>query len=314
MTDPLTKPSSLGIHRLRITVLMEHRTAREGLATEHGFSLWLEADETRILFDTGQSPAFAENAHRLGIDLARTDFIVLSHGHYDHSGGLETALRLAPRAQVCLHPQAGIPRYSHPPGLPLRRIGMPLESWKALQPRLEEARLCQGPLQIRPGVWLTGPVAKIHPVEHPQEAFSLDEAGLDPDRFLDDLALVMKTPAGHLLFTGCCHSGVENTLLAAEALIGSDRCLCLVGGLHLVRSEEARIEGVLESLRRHRVQAVLAGHCTGSIAEGILGSLRRQTGAGPLKGLLEVGSTWELDLQTGDFDVVRLATRDSPLP
>jgi 7,8-dihydropterin-6-yl-methyl-4-(beta-D-ribofuranosyl)aminobenzene 5'-phosphate synthase len=120
------------IRHLRITVLMEHRSLREGLATEHGLALWIEADGMRILFDTGQSGAFTGNAKALGIDLSQADFIVLSHGHYDHTGGLESALEVAPQARTCFHPEAGIPRYSRHPGLPVRPIGMPVPAWNAL--------------------------------------------------------------------------------------------------------------------------------------------------------------------------------------
>jgi 7,8-dihydropterin-6-yl-methyl-4-(beta-D-ribofuranosyl)aminobenzene 5'-phosphate synthase len=283
------------IRHLQITVLMEHRSLREDLATEHGLSLWIEADGTRILFDTGQTSAFVANAMALGIDLSKADFIVLSHGHYDHTGGLEAALEAAPRAKVCLHPEAGKPRFSHPPGLPLRHIGMPHAAWNALKNRLPEARLCSGPVRLSEGIWATGPIPKIHPIEHPQQAFSLDEAGVEADPFRDDQSLVLETHAGNVVITGCCHSGVANTLLRACQLTGDELHGLLVGGLHLVRSDDAQREGVRDTLRRVGVPFVLAGHCTGAEAENVLGSQRRDTGPGPLKGLLEVGAHWALD-------------------
>jgi 7,8-dihydropterin-6-yl-methyl-4-(beta-D-ribofuranosyl)aminobenzene 5'-phosphate synthase len=285
------------ISHLRITVLMEHRTIREDLATEHGFSLWIEADGTRILFDTGQSDAFAGNARRLGVDLSAADFIVLSHGHYDHTGGLEAALEAAPRAQVCFHPEAGMPRFSHPPGLPVRHIGMPASAWKALRHRVPEARLCSGPLRLVEGIWATGPIPRIHAVEHPQKAFTLDESGIVPDPFRDDQSLVLESPSGKVILTGCCHAGVANTLLHAQSITGDTRTPLLIGGLHLVRSSEAQMEGVRTILLRAGVHSLWAGHCTGAEAENILGSPRREGGPGPLKGLLEAGASWDVDLQ-----------------
>jgi len=280
---------------LRITVLMEHRSLPGNLATEHGFSLWIEADGVRILFDTGQSGAFADNARALGIDLAATDFIVLSHGHYDHTGGLGVALRAAPRAQVCFHPEAGISRFSHAPGVPVRTIGMPAPVWGALSARLEQACLCSAPVRIAEGIWATGPIARLHPVEHPQQAFTQDAQGLAPDGFHDDQALVLKVAQGNIVITGCCHSGVANTLLRAARITGDPRCAFLIGGLHLVRSEAGQIRNVLEIVKRAGTQGVLSGHCTGSEAEHRLAAPTRQ-GRGLLKGMLEAGARWELDL------------------
>jgi len=291
------------IHHLRITVLMEHRSLRDELATEHGFSLWIEADDTNILFDAGQTSAFAENAKALGIDLSSADFIVLSHGHYDHTGGLEAALEAAPRAQICLHPEAGLPRFSHPPGLPMRTIGMAFSTRNALQTRSVQA--CSQPEQIRKGIWITGPIPRLHPIEHPQQAFSRDEQGLEPDLFQDDLALVIQSISGNVILTGCCHAGVANTLQQARRITGDNRCVLLAGGLHLVRANEDQVLSVLDTLREVDVQTVLSGHCTGCEAENVLGAIRRQTGPGPLKGLLKVGSIWEM----GPEGIARLDPR-----
>jgi 7,8-dihydropterin-6-yl-methyl-4-(beta-D-ribofuranosyl)aminobenzene 5'-phosphate synthase len=94
----------------KITILIDNQ-AGAGLVAEHGFSLWIETGERRILFDTGQSSAFEKNARVLGIDLAATDILVLSHGHYDHTGGVSLGLRRAGKAVLYCHPGAVHPRY-----------------------------------------------------------------------------------------------------------------------------------------------------------------------------------------------------------
>lgn len=285
------------IRSLRFTVLMEHRSIQKGLATEHGLSLWLELDGIRILFDTGQSPAFAENAQKLGIDLSEADFIVLSHGHYDHTGGLEAALEAAPKARVCFHPEAGVTRYSHHPGQAMHALGMPESAWNALKKRLPQACLSSGPLKLAPGIWASGPIPRLHPVEHPQQAFSLDEAHLEPDPFRDDQALVLESKAGNVVITGCCHSGVANTLARAKAITRDERCVLLMGGLHLVRSSRAQIRRVGQTLTHASIQKLWSGHCTGEDAEALLGSLC--LGDTPmLCGLLEVGRSWAVDLDS----------------
>ena len=103
----------MNLDPIRITVLVDDE-AGEGLLPEHGLSLWIETGGKHILFDTGQGNALVENARRLGVPLEETDIVVLSHGHYDHSGGLANVLTIAPRAKILLHPGATIARYSLP--------------------------------------------------------------------------------------------------------------------------------------------------------------------------------------------------------
>ena len=97
---------------VRITVLVENRSSRNDLKVEHGLSLWIEADGLRILFDTGQSGVFFTNAERLGVPVSSADTVVLSHGHYDHSGGLAFWPEATELKRLCLHPTAILPRYS----------------------------------------------------------------------------------------------------------------------------------------------------------------------------------------------------------
>lgn len=95
-----------------ITVLIEDHGADSALATEHGLALWIETGNQHVLFDTGQTDLLLTNALTLGIDLAQTDAMVLSHGHYDHTGGLAAVLEMAPQAKVFLHPEATEAKYN----------------------------------------------------------------------------------------------------------------------------------------------------------------------------------------------------------
>ena len=100
----------MGALPIAITILVDNQ-AGPGLTTEHGFSLWIEADGRHILFDTGQGPALPMNARTIGVDLRKTDLLVLSHGHYDHTGGMPHFLHVATNPHGYFHPGVVLPRY-----------------------------------------------------------------------------------------------------------------------------------------------------------------------------------------------------------
>ena len=99
-----------------VKVLAENTTSSEALGSEHGLSLYIETETHKILFDTGASGLFAENAEKMGVDLTRVDLAVISHGHYDHGGGLKTFLGINNRAKIYLHHMAFEPHYANRPG------------------------------------------------------------------------------------------------------------------------------------------------------------------------------------------------------
>jgi len=143
------------IQNIRITTLVENTASGAGLLAEHGLSFWIEYGDKRILFDTGQSDILTKNAKVLGIDLAETDAIVLSHGHYDHTGGLSDVLEIAAKAKIYLHPGATEPKFSKNIS-GAKSIGMPDSAKGAIQG--QHMIWTETPATIFPGISVTGQV------------------------------------------------------------------------------------------------------------------------------------------------------------
>ena len=255
----------MGTHtKLSITVLSDNRAAY-GLEAEHGLSLWIETAGHTILFDTGLGEATLKNAEALGIDLGLADCVVLSHGHYDHTGNVSAVLERAGHARLYLHPDAVQARYSiHDAPKP---IGMPAES-KAAVRALPDARRCwvTTPWALEVGVLLTGPVQRVTEYEDTGGPFFLDSEGQVADVIPDDLAIWVQTRAGLVVCLGCCHAGVINTLRYCTGLAGENRIVAVIGGMHLLHATEARLGRTAEALKEYAIPCVVPCHCTGDAA------------------------------------------------
>jgi 7,8-dihydropterin-6-yl-methyl-4-(beta-D-ribofuranosyl)aminobenzene 5'-phosphate synthase len=251
-----------------VTVLSDNRAAY-GLEAEHGLALWVEAAGRKVLFDTGQGAAAPRNAETLGLDVSGAEAVVLSHGHYDHSGNVPWALSHAPRAPLYLHPSAPRARYSIREAA--KENGMPRASAQAVE-RLEESRRRWVPAAqaVCEGVWLTGPVPRVTAYEDTGGPFYLDAGGLQPDEVPDDLSLWIQAPAGLVVCLGCCHAGVVNTLRHITALARDTRIVAVIGGMHLVQAGQERLERTAEALKGYAIPHVFPCHCTGEAATGFL--------------------------------------------
>ena len=249
---------------LSIVLLVDNETP-EGLIAEHGFAAWIESGDECFLFDTGQGAALEHNARTLGVDLGTAAALILSHGHYDHTGGIPTFLAANRQAPILYGKGATQARFScHPEQAP-RAIGM-TDAVLAELERLPVARRIEleGPRFLRPGIGITGPVPRITDFEDTGGPFFQDADRVVPDLIQDDLSLWFETTEGLVILTGCCHSGLVNTVSHIRSISGIERIHGIIGGLHLLNANDERLRATQQFLADCQPDFLIPCHCTGA--------------------------------------------------
>lgn len=233
---------------------------------EHGLAFWIETETGGVLFDTGQSgTVLLHNMDVAGISVADLRSLALSHGHYDHGGGLSSLLdRLESEIPAYANPDFFRPRYSRRP-----------EGVKYIGPGLTEAeirarfdvRLSSEPQEVAPGVWTTGEVnARPEPEGRGAHHLVRSEVGWVADPYQDDMSLVIETPAGVIVLCGCCHAGLLNTVYHVERTFQRP-IVGIAGGTHLASADIAylrHVGAVLQALPS--LHWVAPNHCSGHVA------------------------------------------------
>jgi 7,8-dihydropterin-6-yl-methyl-4-(beta-D-ribofuranosyl)aminobenzene 5'-phosphate synthase len=251
---------------LRITTIIDNSTATAETLGEWGFSALVEAGPRTFLLDTGTSEATVRNADRLALDLKKIEAIVLSHGHYDHTGGMKSVLERIgrPEVRIVAHPGVLEGKYGYNrktktyryAGIPYRR-----DLLEHLGARFE--------FQREP-VWLTRDIAASgeEPMSTDFESVAANLKLKQEDRFVqdpmaDDQSLYLRTELGLIVILGCAHRGMINIITHARALMDTERVYMVIGGTHLSRASEEQIDKTVQALKDMDVRWLGVSHCTG---------------------------------------------------
>jgi len=252
---------------VRITVLCENSVGSlSGTLGEHGFAALIEPTGGEpLLFDTGQGATLLHNARRMNKDLATVRRVAISHGHYDHAGGLLPLLQQCGPKTVYAHPDLFTPRYRVKDNGESISIGMPQD--RAV---LEAAGACfdhsSAFREIAPDMFLTGGVPRSTSFEIGDQGLYRDCGGQELDNTPDDQSLVLATAKGLVIILGCCHAGLVNTLDHVADMTGRRDIHAIIGGTHLGFCGEEQLERTIAFIKTLGVKKLAASHCTGFAA------------------------------------------------
>lgn len=234
---------------------------------EWGFAALVEADGHRVLVDTGARPqTVLQNAHELGVDLSSVKEVILTHNHADHTGGLVTLrselMKTNPAAMSVAHVSTGI-FYSRPSGTGAEDNSMiaTKTAYEALGGTfIEHAEAAE----VFPGAWLTGPVPRVFPERNwSVKGNVLTPAGPVEDNVPEDQSLVLNTPQGLAVITGCGHAGIVNILTFTHKEYPNARVSAIIGGLHLFNASDAQVDWTADKLKEFGLSYLIGAHCTG---------------------------------------------------
>ncbi len=250
---------------LRITVLCENYVSiHYGAVGEHGFSAFVETPTGNFLFDTGQGRGIINNSLLLKKDLKSIKFLVISHGHYDHTLGIPQVLMKKSPLKIIAHPDIFANRFrvskNNSPkfiGIPykrefLERLGAKFEFYKEFK-------------EIDKNIFITGEVSRDSNFEmlEPDMKIKLENGLFQQDYIKDDLSIVVKTSKGLVILLGCAHAGLINILNYAIEKTGEKEIYAVIGGTHLGAAKEEHLKKTINLIEKYNIKKFGASHCTG---------------------------------------------------
>ena len=253
---------------MELTVLIDNNTLIDRyFYGEPGVSYFIEDEGKRILFDVGYSDVFIKNAQKMNIDLLNVDFLVLSHGHLDHTWGLNPLIRLYTEAIIekinhkkptlVAHPLTFLTKKING----LNEIGSIISEEKLS--RHFNIKLSKDPVWLTEKLVFLGEIERKNDFEAKRSIGKIVKDSFENDDYLtDDSALVYKSSIGLVIITSCSHAGICNIVEYAKKICKEDKIIDIIGGFHLLNPSKEQLQGTLEYMRKLEPDEVHACHCT----------------------------------------------------
>ncbi len=250
---------------IKIRILVENKTYKTQYIGEHGLAVYIETDDKKILYDTGMSDAFVQNAQQMGIDLSKTDFAVVSHGHHDHAGGVPDFLKANSQAPVYIHKKAFNEVYPMENGkLSETHCGI---RWTGMLDQIgDRLILTDGATYIDEDTVISGTIPEIEDFEPTAQFYIKDEKNgyvLDKMEHEQFLAIRDKKAGGVFVFSGCSHTGVVPCIKYAQTLFPNETIVALISGMHLYGADKKTIGQTLDEILKLDIKMHVPLHCTG---------------------------------------------------
>ncbi|HMK54562.1 MAG TPA: MBL fold metallo-hydrolase [Methanobacteriaceae archaeon] len=263
---------------IKIVCLVENQSNNEGFESEHGLSLLIEMDSKKILFDTGASDLFLENAKKMDIKLDEVDLVVVSHGHNDHGGGLGTFFEVNNKSRVFMAKGADKKHFKIFNSI---RTDISLDS-TILELQQDRIIFLDESKELIPDLHILTRVKRIYPLPQGNQVL-FEEYGDEfvRDKFNHELIMIIDTPSGLLVFTGCSHSGILNMINFVTDKFPERFIRAVFGGFHLMippdidslSGTREEVEELGMKLLQLPIGTIYTGHCTGNRAYTILNEI-----------------------------------------
>lgn len=249
---------------MKFKILVENKTDNSGIMAEHGLSIYIEAHGKKILMDSGSTDIFLKNAQKMGVDISAVDLAVVSHGHYDHTGGFPAFCRVNSKAPVYMHKNGF--RASYGMKNNALRSNTSGIRWNEEERADVEKRMIftDGPVEINENIKLSGPIETEPDFEPTGKFYYKDSSGeLAEDDMSHEQCLVIREETGIYVFSGCSHRGAVSAIRAGKKMFPGEKVNAFIGGLHLYNSGKEEREDVIEQLAAEDAEKIIPLHCTG---------------------------------------------------